>query len=246
MDKLDSNNQQNMQNEDMELTFEEIINAASGLTLDGQPATAGNIMISHAIDKDTIKNDSEASFGDAVLDFFASGGCMVVQADFSKRSTRDFERVIEICSDYMIHVGDEAWHENRDLMVIMVPLAFYGDISIVLQDLVYFTAINLDDNGTRLIMCFNNMMTRLMENEDIDYNKIALELRNEDMREEEQLREELQAAEDELKQLEESENSYASAITQGFTHENLMNRNFETYKEEPKNSGFRFSNDDDE
>ena len=245
MDNLNLNkNNEPQHEEDIELSFEEIINAASGLSADGQPATAGNIMISRLVEEGVVKNDEEASFGTAVIDFFASGGCMVVQADFPMKDTKNFEKIADICSTYMTQVGNEAWHENRDLIAIMVPLAFYGDISIVLQDLVYFTAINLENNGTRLIMCFNNMMTQLVENEDIDYNKIVLEARNQEMREEDKLRNDLQMAEDKLKDLENQENSYAMNVTQGFAHQSLLNKEFETQTEESHNSPFRHSDDE--
>ena len=239
MDNLDLNKNNEPQQEDIVLSFEEIINAASGLSIDGQPATAGRIMISQVVEQDVIKNDMESDFGNAVIDFFASGGCMVVQADFAQKDTFCFRKIAEICSTYMTNVGNEAWHENRDLMVVMVPLAFYGDISILLQDLVYFTALNLENGGTRLIMCFNNMLTKLVENEDIDYDKIVLEARGAEMREEDDLRSQLQAAEDELKKLEDLDNDFARNVTQGFAHESLLNREFETEVEESSNSGFR-------
>ena len=111
MDKIDLNkHDESQQQEDVVLSFEEIINAASGLSADGQPATAGKIMISHIEDVDVVKNDMESYFGSAVIDFFASGGCMVVQADFPRKDTMFFNEIANICSTYMTQVGNEAWH----------------------------------------------------------------------------------------------------------------------------------------
>lgn len=246
MDKIDLTKNDNIQeNENIELTFEEIINAGSGLSRDGQPASVGRIMINHALDKDTVKNDDEASFGSAIIDYFASGGCIVLQADFPMKNTRDFEHIANICSTYFENVNDEAWHENRDLMVVMIPMAFYGDIVIVLRDLVYFTSINLDNGGIRLIMCFNNTMTQLIENEDIDYNAIALEVRGEDAREEEDLQNELMMAEKELKELEEMDNEFAFGIQRNLSHETLMNKEYNTENADVANPGFRFTSDED-
>lgn len=245
MDKLDLDKQNNTENgEEVMLSFEEIINAASGLSEDGSPATAGRIMISEAIDEENVKNDAESDFSGAVIDFFASGGCMVLQADFEKNKTRTLEQILDICAEYMQNSGNEEWLEKKDLIAVMIPLAFYGDIAIILRDLVYFTAFNVD-NGMRLIMCFNNIMTELVENDDIDYNELVARVRANEDREEEDLRDQIAAAEQEIKELEEEQNVYGSSVTQKSSYNDIINKEFKGTKEEPMNSGFRFTEDEE-
>lgn len=245
MDKLDLDKQNNAENgEEVMLSFEEIINTASGLSEDGSPATAGRIMISEAIDEENVKNDAESDFSGAVIDFFASGGCMVLQADFEKNKTRTLEQILNICAEYMQNSGNEEWLEKKDLVTVMIPLAFYGDIAIILRDLVYFTAFNVD-NGMRLIMCFNNIMTELVENDDIDYNELVARVRATEDREEEDLRDQIVATEQEIKELEEEQNVYGSSVTQKSAYNDIINKEFKGTKEEPMNSGFRFTEDEE-
>ena len=167
LDKKDENNQ-----EEITLDYHDILQIASGTDEDGNPNASAIIAIDEIEAEDQISQVINAAFEKAVIDIFASGGCVVVQADFAAESRFAYERSITVASQWMENMDSEDY-KNRLLSLVVVPMPLGGTIYLVFRGLVYFMATDIDRQTSRLILCFDNAMTQIISDDDIDINEIS-------------------------------------------------------------------------
>jgi hypothetical protein len=239
---LNTNKNEDEDVQNIEVTFEEIIAVASGMTEDGLPASTSSLVINNVISPDEIHSEMEVQFGETPVEIFASGGCIVMQFDFTKTHLFDFNRAMQLCSTYFENISNEEYENTRHLILTVFPFAFYGDLIIACQDLVYFTALDLPDNGKRLLLCFNNNVTQCITTDGFDYNRELVNIDNEIKREYNELVEKVADAEEEVRRLENT-NSYEEKVKSNMSYQNIMNQ--EETRTTTDNSWMRSSDDNE-
>lgn len=236
--------EQNNENNKLTIQYEDLILVASGEMENGSPSSIAAVVIDKKNDAGEQIADMQAVLNGAVLNLFASGGCMVVQADFPKENGFEYNKAIDVLSAYLEHSQEENYLKNHGFGMTVVPMVFEGKITIVLQDLVYFTGFDLPNYEKRLILCFNDLMTEVIQTGDeIDYNDIELMVRSQIQREQRQLEDELKAVTDELEEIK-KQNPYQQMV-----QEKLKHSKKEEEKERPSiftDSWMRSSNDGEE
>ena len=166
-EKKDAKNQ-----EEVTLDYNDILQIASGIDEDGNPNASAIIAIDEIESEDQISQIINAAFEKAVIDIFANGGCVVVQADFAAESRFAYERAITVASQWMENMDSEDY-KNRLLSLVVVPMPLGGAIYLVFRGLVYFMATDIDRQTSRLVLCFDNAMTQIISDEDIDINEVS-------------------------------------------------------------------------
>ena len=68
---------------------------------------------------------------------------------------------------------DSEDYKNRLLSLVVVPMPLGGAIYLVFRGLVYFMATDIDRQTSRLVLCFDNAMTQIISDEDIDINEVS-------------------------------------------------------------------------
>lgn len=197
----------------MEMAFLDLINSLSGTDHDGNPVSHA-ILAVHSIDLDTEETKEEESciFRDAGLTVMASGGAAVVEARFPKSSTAEHNRASRICQEWMKEADEEFdGHNISSLSLTIVPDTFAGSLYLVFRGLVYAISRAEADGGHTLALCFDNTMTHMYEDNDMDYGKIDASVQNEIRQEEQKLDREI-AALDEMEKELENDNVYGESI----------------------------------
>lgn len=206
---LDTNKQ--IGNEEFKIEYEDLILASSGILDNGSPASMATIMVDKISESGEQVADMQITMQSAVLHFFYSGGCLVAQVDFPKTATAEYNRTAYVLSTFMEKSGQPEYLKDHGFGMVIIPMAFYGQITIVAQDLVYFTGFDLPDGSKRLIMCFNDLATQVLQNDDIDYAEIEETVKQAAQREEAKLNDELNAVYAELEEVNKS-NPYQEMI----------------------------------
>lgn len=203
-------------------TYEQLMMLASGIDEENRPVTAATLAIDKINEDGEQVEDRVVVFDNAVIDFFVSGGCLVMQVDFPANRTHIFKRAVEYISDYLDNAQDEDYAQTHAFGVVAVPMVFRGKISVVLQDLVYFTGFELPNADKRLILCFNDLVTQVIDNGDeINYDEIESNVLAQINREQRQMEDEIAAINQEIEELSKY-NPYEENILERYTnnHEN--------------------------
>lgn len=186
----------------LNISIDDILNIASGLDEQGFPLSSAVI----SIEKDNEENTRSSKGKTANIDtgefnFYIDGGCAVVQIDFPQRGMNEFKSLVKICKDWISNKSSEKYNDGM-LTTLIVPRLLKGQIVFLFQDLVYFTSIILD-KSERIILCFDNTLSNVIENEGINYEEIEQAVEDELRKEEEELDREYFEVK---KELEEAEN----------------------------------------
>lgn len=223
MSELSKNEQ--IREEELVLDYRDIIRIASGLDADGYPNASAVLAIDSIEEADQISQVASIAFGKAVIDIFANGGCAVVQADFGKDDKFAYSRAVAIAGQWMenMHQPD---YENKLLSLVVVPMPIGGLIYIVYRGLVYFTSVDIDQQTNRLIMCFDNACTQILEDEELDINEVSNIVQAELSRQEKEAEMEYLTAQEEYEKAKQ-ENEYRE-----FMETHILSEQDEEVKEE--------------
>lgn len=204
-DELDDEDVESYYDEEentLNISIDDILNIASGVDEQGFPLSSAVV----SIKKDNEENSCSSKGKTANIDtgefnFYIDGGCAVVQIDFPQRGMNEFKSLVKICKDWTSNKSSEKYNDDM-LTTLVVPRLLKGQIVFLFQDLVYFTSIILD-KSERIILCFDNTLSSVIENEGINYEEIEQAVEDELRKEEEELDREYFEVK---KELEEAEN----------------------------------------
>lgn len=228
----------------LNIKYDELLSVASGIMKDGNPASIATAVIDKISLSGEQTADMQTIMQEAVIYLFHSGGCTVMQADFPKTAAFEFSRVIEILSAYSQNSSDEEYLKTHGFGVFVVPMALYGQVSIVYQDVVYFTGFDLPNMEKRLIICFNDEVTEVIcTGDEIDYAEIEQSVMADAQREHDKIEQEIRQVQAELEK-EQNENPYQKMIQEKYRHGIITeNENIEEDAEPSENRWMRTSKD---
>lgn len=204
---------------EMDISYDDLLMVSSGVTKDGHPASMATVVIDKINYMGEQAADMQVLLQNAVLYLFHSGGSTVMQADFPRTAAFEFSQAIEILSVFSQNSSDDEYVKNHGFGTVVVPMALYGKISIVFQDVVYFTGFDLPNMEKRLIICFNDLATEVIQaGENIDYAEIEQTVRADLQRQHDKLEEEIQEVQAALEK-EQNNNPYQQMIEERYGRE---------------------------
>lgn len=225
------------------ISYEDLLMVASGTFDTGEPASIGTVVIDKLNSAGEQVPDMEILLQKSMFSFFASGGCLVVQVDFPPTGAFEYSKAIDILATYHANASDEEYVNTHVLGVIVVPMLFQGQITISLRDLVYFTGFDLPNLEKRLIMCFNDLETEVMDTSGmVDYEKLESQIKAEIQREQDKLQEEIDAVNEELEN-EKKINPYSEALLEKYNQSPELNLEKHGEGADDSNKWFRKSKD---
>lgn len=179
--------------------FNDVIYIAGGVDDDGIPNSSAALAIDVIGESGDIETKENFMIGEGELNFFHSGGCMVVTADFKKRATVEFNGMMNVCSKWFenyrqneVPYGEEA---KESITFTVFPKLLEGTHVIVLSGLAFYMGFD-SENGKRLVMCFDNVLTKIVP-VDVDYKGMLKDAEEEVRAEEEALENEFFALKEE-------------------------------------------------
>ena len=237
-----------MDKENVQVGFEDIIRLSNGLDNYGYPRSAATISVDKVINEEDTENISNVELTGAEINIFSSGGCAIVQVDFPPTSLFAFNKSKDMCDEWFNNFKENV-EDNKFLMMTIIPSSLIGQLILMYNNLVYYQ-VNELPKGNRLVLAFDNNATQVLESEGFDYIEIINAVNSELREEEEELNNELDLVEQELKEIE-SKNIYAENVIEKYgkvdynvedvlEQEDDSNRKTETNK----SSFFRFTKED--
>lgn len=162
----------------LNINYEDLLLVSSGVDDEGVPVSLATITIDKVVGDDEQYGEKTITLDKAVMNFFYSGGCLVIQADFASDGGYEYARAVAIMQEFLENANDAEYINNHFFGVVVVPMFLAGQVTIVMQDLVYFTGMDLPDNEKRLIMCFNDLESQVVyAGESVDMKEIENSLR---------------------------------------------------------------------
>ncbi len=209
--------------DDIEITFSDIIKIADGIGVDGRTKSTGSLNINEIdgfkdmtqeelenIDESKVKTVKQIILTQSVFNIYVSGGCAVLDIDIPVQSGLEYRSVMDACSGWFNRANDSKY-DNQFLSFTLVPLLLGGQITIVFQELVYYSGIQTDE-GFKVILCFDGNLTNCVQLEGVDVKSINMAIAEEIRLEEEQLDMEIAKVQAEVDRLKEEQNPYARNI----------------------------------
>jgi hypothetical protein len=169
----------------LNVTLDDILNIASGVDEDGYPFSSATISIENDNTENRTFRPKTVDITMGEFNFYIDGGCAVMQIDFPHRGMSEYKKVMHICKDWTENKYNN-YSEDVMMSTLVVPRLLKGQIVFMFQDLVYYTGIVLD-NLERIILCFDNTQSNVIENENINYEEIERTVEDELRKEEEEL-----------------------------------------------------------
>lgn len=222
-----------------ELTYDEILGVISGRDEVGAPNSAATLSIDEIISERDVKSINNVIFDNAEITIYTYGGCAVLEVDFPYNSLPSYKRAMALCQEWFNEIEDKE-HDNRILSLTLVPLRLLGKIFLLFRNLVYYTG-NSTSNGSRLILCFDNNVTNILETEDINYREIFASVEAELTKREEDVDEQILQIEEETRKIKE-ENVYEKNIQDKY---GKMDIEITGESEEYRRPGMRFTEDEE-
>lgn len=101
------------------------------------------------------------SFGDAVINIYAAGGCVVVTADFDKKNTFEYRRAGDIILEWITKKDTDDFADKLlTLAIFCVPLN--GQLALMFHEMVYAQGVPLEDGSYRLIMALDGNQNQII------------------------------------------------------------------------------------
>lgn len=229
-----------------EITIEDALYLAQDVDENGIPNSTASVSIEEGLDDGTTRSKSNSFITKGVFSFSISGGCAVVQIDFPRSATVEYNRVSKVLDKWFSNRDNEEYAECI-LMTTILPKTLRGKLVFIFEDLVYYTGIAMKDSE-RLILCFDNELATAAEIEGVDFDDILREAEVEAKREEElvqneynQLLEEIEQTEDFNPYEESIKEDYGSADIGDSDNENDESEKVENTEREKKRYGMRIS-----
>lgn len=184
----------------------------------------------------TVRPLVDYTFISYVLNLYLSEGCAVVELEFADENHADYERCLEIVSQWV-----QVANESHVLSLLIMPTALNGQAGFMFYNPLYYLGYqDADTKKHKLVLCFNNLDTQVVEDNEIDAAQIAEEVENELKREEAYYHEQLHAVEEEIKQMKQDDNLYQQYITEKYENFDMH----DMQKPSTQKSGIRFSDND--
>ena len=184
-----------------EISVEELYKIASGMASDKSPNAAAQVSrIKGGEAPDVIR---EVILDGAVLYFHVFAGCAVIKAEMPATSRFAWQNAKIIYEDWL---KDKAKAESDDafdeyMVMTIFPVALDGNVFPQFPNLVYAEFYEGEKGSLHAIFCYDNISSSVFLTEGIDINAINAEIDAELMRQEEEMNEEIEALEEEEKNL---------------------------------------------
>ncbi len=224
----------------IELSYGDVVRIASGTNELGAPNSGAILSIDQIISEDKVNNIQNVIFKDAEINIFTSGGCVVVESLFPMDSTLEYNRAIDVCSDWLMKVYREENENNEVLTLTVAPIDLEGQIVIMFDGLVYFNGHNCQNHKKKLVLCFDNDMTNVFQADDIDYMELVKEVEHELQKEEQEMDEKIEELREEARLLNSEQNLYEKHIQEKYGNIDITIED----EEESVSSGMRFSKEE--
>lgn len=169
------------------LTFEQIIALCSGAEPDGSPNSFGVLSVDTLLEGGETAPYSNISFGMPVITMYASGGCIVVTADFRKDNYFEYRRAYDILDEWFQKKGSEEFGDKL-LTLTISPTLINGSLMVLFHNMVFAQGIPLPDGTTRLIMALDGNQTQMVMGTGIRMDELRAEVEEEMLRREEEQR----------------------------------------------------------
>lgn len=194
------------------LNWDDVIKIASGKDELGLPVSSASISVDEIeADEETLKTLQNIYLEGAILNIHASGGCVIITADFPQIARGSCKEVIELCNKWLENLENPDF-DNQMLYLTLVPHLLEGSVFVIFNQLVYVDSYMTDVAGVqRVIFCFDNTATMPVESEDINYRAIIAEMEAELQRRDDQLENEIQELLEQKAELE-KENIYGDQL----------------------------------
>ena len=199
-----------MDKQEYELRFEDIVRLSCGVDDTSTPRSFASLYLDEIRDlhsEDGIVNKQLIQLKNAVLNIFMAGGCVVVQVDFPKSNKREFNQCLDLCAEWCNPNSYADSEFQYACGLIVLPSLLEGELGILFSDMVYFTNVPLPDT-LRLVMCFDNGATTVIEDEEVNYEELLNQAISEVKSEEDKLDREIDEMQKEIDEINQSQNIY--------------------------------------
>ena len=183
------------------ITFQELIQVMNGVDKNKNPLTAATLMEERPLkNQKALETVRSINFDYGVFNINASGGCIVVDVTFPKKMLYIYNQIMQECSQWFANIDNPAF-DDRVLRLTLIPIVLEGQITVLLDNLVYFFGVKFDD-CEKVILCFDNTKTSLYQSEGLNLSQIKADIDKEIKRQEEELDKKLEEVENEIKDIE--------------------------------------------
>jgi len=160
-----------MKDGELQVDFSDLLLACEGLNEELIPRAAASLsVLEYREDEDELHEIDVEILQYAFYRFHVSGGCAVIEACFPEHKENEFMKGANICE--RILKNDYAG-ETLSVLTI-VPLDLDGAFVVTFMGLVH--ACRTEEEGLiKLVMCFDNTVTRVADNSGIQYSDITRE-----------------------------------------------------------------------
>ena len=154
------------------VTLNQVYQLCSGVDPSGIPNSYA------ALSVDTITEDMQdaipyanISFGDAVINIYAAGGCVVVTADFDQKNLFEYRRAGDIILEWITKKdSDEFSDKLLTLAIFCVPLN--GQFALMFHEMVYAQGVPLEDGSYRLIMALDGNQNQVIRDSGVQLDTL--------------------------------------------------------------------------
>lgn len=203
------------------LTFDQILQLASGVDANGIPNSFGALSIDTYEEGEEPTQYANVSFGAPTINIYGAGGCAVVTLDFDTANLFEYRRTRDLLGEWIEKKGSPDFN-NKLLSVTIFPTATNGELMLVFHELVFAQGMPLDDNIYRIIMAFDGNQTQEIMNSGINLTELNKAVEAEIARREEEIKEykSRQMAEDQEEEAGKLDSMYEEAFTPSYLAEN--------------------------
>ena len=183
------------------ITFQELLQVMNGVDKNKNSLTAATLIEERPLkNQKALETVRSINFDYGVFNINASGGCIVVDVTFPKKMLYVYNQIMQECSQWFANIDNPAF-DDRVLRLTLIPIILEGQITVLLDNLVYFFGVKFDD-CEKVILCFDNTKTSLYQSEGLNLSQIKADIDKEIKRQEEELDKKLEEVEKEIKDIE--------------------------------------------
>lgn len=207
--------------EEFNLSFEDLLAICCGRDEKGQPNCVSTILLQRVTPDGEAEEVQNIPLKDTEITITTYRGCTIVQANFSRSSTFEYNRAYDLVTKWISNPLMDNDGNSYVLSLILVPIVLDGVIYAIINTPVY-AAGAISDNGIgTLVMAFDTFSIQIFEDEDADMDVIDREIKFELMRKNSKLDEEIASITDEYEKA--SGKSEFDNIYKAGLHEDLNN-----------------------
>ena len=183
--------------EEFDLSFQDLLAICCGRDRKNQPNCASTVLLQRVTPEGDVEEVQNIPLKDTEVRIITYRGCTVVQANFSRTSTFEYNKAYNLITNWINNPLSDKDGNQYILSLILVPVVLDGVIYAVINTPVYATgAINENGIGS-IVMAFDTFSIQIFEDENADMDAIEREVKTELMRRDSQLDEEIASMTDE-------------------------------------------------